>query len=165
MGEHPTHVVTTPDGRQAWVTNYGDDSVTIINTRTGMSQDTVAVKDGPHGMRFGSDGGTAYVALLDAGKPAIIDTTTLQVRRADIGPQPVQVAPTQDGAFVYVTLAGESAVAKVDPRTRRVTAEISVPSPPAQALETPDGRSLLVANQGTDEAPGNTVSRNRHHVR
>lgn len=159
VGEHPTHVVTTPDGRQAWVTNYGDDSVTIINTRTGMSQDTVAVGDGPHGMRFSSDGGTAYVALLDAGKLAIIDTTTLQVRRADVGPQPVQVAPTQDGAFVYVTLAGKSAVAKVDPRTRRVTAEISVPSPPAQALVTPDGRSLLVANQGTDEAPGNTVSR------
>jgi YVTN family beta-propeller protein len=159
VGSHPAHVVVTPNGRQAWVTNYGDDSIAIINTKTGTGQGSLKVGDGPHGMRFSPDGRTAYAALLDAGKLAIIDTDTLKVRHVDVGPQPVQVAPTLDGDFVYVTLAGKNAVAKVDTQRKRVTAEILVPSSPAQALVTPDGRWLLVANQGTEEEPGNTVSR------
>ncbi len=42
---------------------------------------TIAVGEGPHGVRFSADGGRAHVAVARAGRVVVIDTGTRQVVR------------------------------------------------------------------------------------
>jgi len=49
-------------------------------------------------------------------------------------------------------------VALIDPATRKVVGRIGVGTVPIQLYATPDGKTLFVANQGTRQKPGTTVS-------
>ncbi len=51
VGKEPAHVVLTPDGKSAYVTNEGSNSVTGINTATMKVIATIPVGNGPHGLR------------------------------------------------------------------------------------------------------------------
>lgn len=68
------------------------------------------------------------------------------------------MAFAHDGATLYVTLNGEDAIAVVDLATKKVTGKVAVGDGPVQIYVTPDASLILVANQGTKEAPGTTLS-------
>jgi YVTN family beta-propeller protein len=59
---------------------------------------------------------------------------------------------------VYASVNGENAVAKVDVAKRKLVGKVAVGVGPIQVYVSPDGRYLLVANQGTEESPSTTVS-------
>ncbi|MDO9216321.1 MAG: cytochrome D1 domain-containing protein [Lacisediminimonas sp.] len=159
VGLHPAHVVLTPDGRFAYITNAGGDSVTVIDAAARSVVATIAVGKFPHGMRFSPDGRQAYVANLKGGSVSVIDVATRkEIAQIPVGKGPAQVGFTPDGLLAFVSLSEERAVAVIDPATRKVTRKISVGTVPIQLYATPDSRTLLVANQGTRSKPGNTVS-------
>jgi DNA-binding beta-propeller fold protein YncE len=54
-----------------------------------------------------------------------------------------------NGKYLYATLNGEGAVAKIDPRRRRVVDKVSTGSGPRSMAVAPDGRSLFVVNSST----------------
>ncbi|WP_339097939.1 YncE family protein (plasmid) [Deinococcus sp. VB343] len=60
--------------------------------------------------------------------------------------------------MAYVTLRDENAVARIDVATRKVLGKVAVGPGPIQLTVTPDNRFVLVANQGTPERPGTTLS-------
>jgi YVTN family beta-propeller protein len=70
----------------------------------------------------------------------------------------VQVAFAPDGRLAYVSLNGEDAVGKIDVRSRKLAGKVKAGDGPVQLVVTPDGRRLLVANQGTEARPGKTLS-------
>jgi YVTN family beta-propeller protein len=70
----------------------------------------------------------------------------------------VQVGFSPDGNFVYFSLNGENALGKVEVATRTLVGKVSVGNGPIQVFVTPDNKYVLVANQGTEENPGTTVS-------
>ena len=43
VGKTPARVAITPDGKHAYVTNYGDGTVSVITTATGVVSDTITV--------------------------------------------------------------------------------------------------------------------------
>ena len=47
VGKVPDGVEITPDGKQAYVTNYGDHTVSVITTATGKVAATIAVGSAP----------------------------------------------------------------------------------------------------------------------
>jgi hypothetical protein len=49
----------------------------------------------------------------------------------------------------------------IDPVTRKLFEKMAVGRNSVQVYATPDGKSVYVANQGTDKRPNNTVSGNR----
>lgn len=57
-----------------------------------------------------------------------------------------------------MSLSGSSAVVKVDLAAQKVTGSTQVPAPPVQLYLSADGTRLLSADQGTEGAPGSTVS-------
>ncbi len=159
VGLHPAHVALTPDGRFAYITNGGDDSVTVIDATARKFVATIPVGKFPHGLRFAPDGRHAYVANLKGGTVSVIDVAShKETAQIPVGKGPAQVGFTPDGSKAFVSLSEEKAVAVIDPPTQKVTRKISVGSVPIQLFATPDSRTLLVANQGSRGKPGNTVS-------
>ncbi|EKD97370.1 MAG: hypothetical protein ACD_23C00962G0002 [uncultured bacterium] len=159
VGSHPAHVVVSPDGRFAYISNGGDNTVSVIDTSARSLVATIPVGQFPHGLRIGPDGKEVYVANLKGGTVSVIDTASQkEVAQVPAGKGPAQVGFTPDGHFVFVSLSEENAVAVIDPATRKVVRKVTVGTVPIQLYVTPDSRMLLVANQGTREKPGKTVS-------
>ncbi len=159
VGMHPAHVVLSPDGRFAYVTNGGDNTVSVVDASTRRLVATIAVGKYPHGIRISPDGKQAYVANLKGGTVSVIDTASQkEVAQIPAGRGPAQVGFTADGRLAFVSLSEENAVAVIDPATRKVVRKIAVGTVPIQLYATPDSRTLLVANQGTRKQPGKTVS-------
>jgi len=159
VGMHPAHVVLTPDGRFAYVTNGGENTVSVVDTAAQRVVATIAVGAYPHGVRISPDGRQAYVANLKGGTVSVIDTETRkEVAQIAAGKGPAQVGFTPDGRLAFVSLSEENSVAVIDPAARKVVRKLPVGTVPIQMYATPDSRTLVVANQGTRKRPGKTVS-------
>lgn len=159
VGKHPAHVVLTPDGRFAYVNNAGEDTVSVVDVEARKVVATIPVGASPHGLRFSPDGKEAYVANLGGGTVSVIDTRERkEVARIPVGKGPAQTGFAPDGRLAFVSLSQENKVALIDPAARRVLKTIAVGTVPIQVYATPDSKTLLVANQGTKQKPGKTVS-------
>ena len=159
VGMHPAHVVVAPDGRYAYVTNGGENTVSVVDTAALRIVATIPVGASPHGIRISPDGKQAWVANLKGGTVSVIDIPTRkQITRIAVGKGPAQVGFTPDGRLGFVSLSEENRVAVIDPATRKAIRKVSVGTVPIQLYATPDSRLLLVANQGTRDKPGSSVS-------
>ena len=159
VGLHPAHVVMTPDGRFAYVTNGGDNTVSVIDALAQRVVATIQVGKFPHGIRVSPDGKQAYIANLKGGTVSVVDIASQkEIAQIPVGKGPAQVGFTENGRLAFVSLSEESAVAVIDPATRKVLRKIPVGATPIQLFATRDSRILLVANQGSRKKPGKTVS-------
>lgn len=159
VGTHPAHVVADPQGRRAFLTNAGDNTVSVVDIAQRTVIKTIGTGRYPHGLRMSPDGREVYVANVQDGSLSVIDADALaEVARIPVGKAPVQVGFTPDGGRVYVSLRDEDRVAVVDTAKRATIGTIGVGPKPIQVHATPDGRFVYVANQGTDAEPADTVS-------
>jgi YVTN family beta-propeller protein len=159
VGSHPAHVVSDREGRFAFVTNAGGDSVSVVDLEARESVTTIATGEYPHGLRLSPDGRELYVANVLDGSVSVIDVAAREeVARLPVGQAPVQVGFTPDGARVFVSLRDENQVAVIDTASREVIARIEVGRLPIQVHATADGRYMLVANEGSEAEPDNRVS-------
>ena len=158
VAQHPAHVVPSPDGKRAFVTDAATNAVVVVDLQTRAVVGRVSVGSYPHGLRLSPDGRTLAVANMKDGTVSIIDATSLTERsRIAVGRKPVQVGFTPDGRQLLVSLNGEDRLAIVDVATGRVTQKVRVGRGPIQVFATRDQRSALVANQGTQQRPDNRV--------
>ncbi len=74
VGNDPRCVVVMPDQSYAYVTNYGDDTVSVINLSTYQVTDTITVGDGPYGISVTPSGALVYVVNQLDGTVSVIDT-------------------------------------------------------------------------------------------
>lgn len=159
VGMHPAHVVLAQDGRHAYVTNGGDDTISVVDTSAQRVVETIPVGASPHGIRLSPDGKQAWVANLKGGTVSVLDLQTRkQIAQITVGKGPAQVGFTPDGRLGFVSLSEENQVAAIDPASRKVIRRVNVGTVPIQIYATPDSRLLLVANQGTRAKPGTSVS-------
>lgn len=159
VGAHPAHVVVDRSGERAFITNAGDNTVSVVALATRTMIATIGTGRYPHGLRMSPDGREVYVANVEDGTLSVIDASGLtELARIPVGMTPVQVGFTPDGSRVYVSLRDENRVAVVDTATRSMIGTIEVGRNPIQVYATPDGRSVYVANQGSDAEPADTVS-------
>ncbi len=158
IGSHPAHVVTDREGKRAFASNAGDDTISVVDLAT-HAVTPIPAGDYPHGLRLSPDGRHLLVANVEGNDVSLFDTDTLtEAARIPVGAAPVQVALLPDGSRAYVSLRDEDAVAVIDLAAREVTARIPVGDGPIQLYATPDGGKVFVANQGTETAPSDEVS-------
>jgi YVTN family beta-propeller protein len=147
-------IVASPDGGRLILSNYGDDSVSVIPVGTWAEVNTVTGIDEPFAIAV-SDPRYAYVSRVAPAYDAIvvIDLETNSVVRSlpvDLTVTDLVVSP--DGRHVYVSRTGATGadVAVVDTATGRVES-IDIAASPGTSTEcvriTPDGRRLYVAVQ------------------
>jgi YVTN family beta-propeller protein len=116
------------DGR-AYVSNFGNDTVSVVDTATQSIVDTVAVGDGPQGITVNSAGTAVYVVNQNARTVSVIDTSTDTVSATvTIGGTGT---PSYDilnpaGTHLYVTDqgAGTSLVYDIDTATNAVVGTV-----------------------------------------
>jgi YVTN family beta-propeller protein len=159
VGAHPAHVIADQIGARAFVTNAGENTVSVVDLATRKLVATIGTGRYPHGLRMSPDGREVYVANVQDGTVSVIDAIGLtELARIPVGATPVQVGFTPDGSRVYVSLRDENRVGVIDTGTRSLTGTVEVGRNPIQVHATPDGRVVYVANQGSDAEPADTVS-------
>jgi YVTN family beta-propeller protein len=157
VGNFPSGVAVTPDGKHVYVTNSGGPgSVSVIETASNMVVATIAFPVGlPSAVAITPDGKHAYVANFTSNTVSVIDTATNMVVGTPIpvGMTPFGVAVTPDGTQAYVTnlgLLGVSTVSVIATASNSVVATVAVGTNPAGVAVTPNGKHAYVANGGSN---------------
>jgi YVTN family beta-propeller protein len=139
----------------AYITNYADGTVSVIDTATNTVTATVPVGIQPYGVGINPNGTKVYVAnsgeLTNDGDHtvSIIDTSNNTVTATvNVGKYPKGVVVSPDGTKVYVTDA--DGVSVIDTATNTVTAIVHV-SGLAGITVTPDGTKVYAANWASND--------------
>lgn len=150
-------IATSPDGTWLLVTNYGRDSVSVIDTDTCRVVETVADLDEPFAIAMGSSDterayvstvSTAYdsIGVIDVPTGTVVATHPLVLSVGDLAVSP-------DGRYVYTSRngAGVADVAALDTTTGRIEA-LEVATTPGTTTEcvrvSPHGGRLYVGING-----------------
>jgi YVTN family beta-propeller protein len=156
VGEQPFGIVGSPDGKWVYVTNYGSDSVTVINTDWNMPYFTVGVGDGPIGVAISNDGRRLYVANYLGDSVSIIDipsnlTTPTLIATIPFpnDSRPDNVALSADGSVLYVARWHDFKVSAVDLSTPnyQIAQTLDVGEAPSAFAVSLDGSRVYVANE------------------
>ena len=145
VGAAPSHAIITPNGAEVYVSNNGDNTVSVISTTTNTVTHTVPVGSSPDALAVAPDGLKVYVGQHGGGV-SVIDTATKNVTSINTLGGPVRdLAITPNGSKVY--LAMESAGLRViDTATNNVT-NVSGFVCPEGVRVTPDGVTVYVNYQ------------------
>src|SRR5664279_1441623 len=139
--------VAAAAGPKAYVGNFKDSTVSVVDTGGGVVIKTIAVAAGPHGMAISPDGRFVFVSGEGSGSMSVIDTgSDTVIRTVEVGPTPHGVAMLPDGRTILVGVYGADRVAFVDTASGRVVATVPVAKPHTIAVR-PDGKVAYVASQ------------------
>jgi YVTN family beta-propeller protein len=148
-----------------YVTNQGDNSVSVIDTRMQSVIATVAVGQAPFGVAVSPDGRRVYVANFTSNSVSVIDGSTLRVTATiAVGAGPIGVAVTPDGRLAFVTnnfAFPFSSYSIIDTSTNQVTATRGLSgcsrwsscgqTGPEGIAASPDGTRLYIAQSLTGD--------------
>lgn len=148
-GPCPTSSLTNvpPQIANAYITNAGSNTVSVLNTSSNSVTATIPVGPNPVSVAVSPSGSRAYVTNAGSNSVSVIDTSALTViQNVTVGGNPVSVAITPDGSQVYVANARSNSVSVINTSTNTVSATIPVGFIPLKVAVTPDGTSVYVAN-------------------
>jgi YVTN family beta-propeller protein len=134
-------------GPKAYVGNFTDSTVSVIDTSSGNTVATIPVATGPHGMAISRDGSTVYVAGDKSSSLNVIDAASDRViKTVEVGKKPNGITLTSDGKLLLVTVYGEDRIALVDTASNDVVGSIPVPKPHTVSVE-PNGHLAYATSQ------------------
>jgi YVTN family beta-propeller protein len=159
VGNHPAHIVFTSDQKYVLVTNNEDNNISVIDAKTYQLVQTISTGKGPHGFRVAADSKFAYIANMGEDTVSVIDLTAMkESRKIKVGGAPVTTGVTSDGKLLVVTLNAENAATIVELASDKVE-KIAVGEGPAQVYIQSDDKIAIVANQGTEKKPSNSITK------
>jgi YVTN family beta-propeller protein len=138
------NLAMTADGRQVWLTHKDVGKVTVVNAQTFAIEGVIETGPVTNHVNFaGLGGGTrvggaaagdyAYVTVGGENAVKVYTRERRLVTTIPVGAVPHGIWPSGDGSRIYVGLQQGDAVAVIDTRTNRKTAEIPIGQSP-QAL-------------------------------
>ncbi|GAB4454831.1 MAG: alkaline phosphatase family protein [Armatimonadaceae bacterium] len=144
VGVAPFDVVLMPDGKSAWVSNWGGRKPKE-GEKTAPSGGTETLVD----ERGVANSGTLSLVNLETG---------VEIAQVAVGLHPSDLVLSRDGKTLYVANANDDTVSIVDTASRKVTQTLIVkPNPklpfgsmPNALALTPDGKTLYVACGGNN---------------
>ncbi|MGZ6250510.1 MAG: beta-propeller fold lactonase family protein [Candidatus Chromulinivorax sp.] len=154
--DNPQLIVFTPNGAKAYVINYNDLKVDVVDvatgTVTGSVDDSFSSFDYPQGIAITPDGATLYVSNNYMDEVDIIDTTTDTMTSKVYDPEnlidyPIALAISPDGSTLYsLNQDGHKNIIIIDTATNTVIGSIdgSIFVDPLQIAITPDGQKAYI---------------------
>ena len=135
---------------KAYVGNFKDNTVSVIDTGRAAVTSVIPVAAGPHGMVLSPDGRTLYVSGDGSSQVSVIDTASDRVvRTLEVGRNPHGLNLSRDGRRLFVAVYGEDRVAVIDAASGQPLASVAVAKPHTIAV-LPGGDRAYV----TSQAPG-----------
>jgi YVTN family beta-propeller protein len=124
----------SPDGKEIWVANAGDGTVSIIDVASKQVTQTLAADvSGANRLKFTPDGKLALISTLRGPDVTVIDTGTRKtVRRISVGHGAAGIVMQPDGARAFVACSPDGYVAVINLSSLEVAGRI-------QAGHDPDG--------------------------
>jgi YVTN family beta-propeller protein len=147
----------TPDGRSAWITSTGTNTIAILDMTNNAVVGSIPIAAGPpQFVTFTPDGRFAYVSVYDevrgSGNAIVkIDTATRAVVAtipADKFPYAIAVSP--NGQKLFVPNHDVNLVTVVDTKTNAIIQKIPVKPNPHSVAFSVDGRRAYVANHASN---------------
>jgi YVTN family beta-propeller protein len=133
----------------AYVTNFGSNTISVIDTASNIVTATVAAGGSPNGVAVSPDGTRVYVTNQAAGTVSVIDTASNSaIATVAVGAFPIRVAVHPAGTRVYVTNENAGTVSVIDTASNTVTATVSVGGDAYGVAINPAGTRLYVGSIG-----------------
>ena len=153
VGYRPYASALSPDGKTLAVSNWGSESVSLLNAADLTQQARVTVGNHPNELVWGRDGrlfvanaGSNTVSVIEGG--TVIETIKTSLDPLDpIGSTPDALALSPDGKRLYVANADNNDVAVVDTsdaKESRVLGFLPTGWYPSALTVSPDGRTLYI---------------------
>ncbi|MFQ5863347.1 MAG: hypothetical protein ACE5IC_09545 [Candidatus Brocadiales bacterium] len=168
VGLNPEHFNISPDSRLAYIGNIEGGTVSAVDLITFKEVARIEGFAEPHGVTFSPDGSKAYIANFGAHEVGVVDTKTHRlIKRIAVGGDfkvaalnpdrylteikgVANVTLTPDGRYAYAADGDSGMVAVIDTSTDSVVTNIMVGTEPWRAYSSPDGRLMLVPNNGDE---------------
>ena len=119
VGKGPEGIDISPDGREVWVANSGDGTVSIIDTGTKKVKQTINVgTKHSNRVKFTPDGKLALISDLGSGDLVVMDVAARkEAKRLHLGSSTEGILIVPDGSKAFVAVSGDNKVAVVDLKT------------------------------------------------
>lgn len=117
----------SPDGKQFWVANAGDGTVSVIDVAAKKVVQTLNV-DAKHSnrLKFTPDGKQVLISDIGTGDLIVIDTNShKQIKRLHLGKSTEGILIVPDGSRAYIAVSGDNKVAIIDLKTLTQKGEIA----------------------------------------
>ncbi len=122
----------SPDGKEIWVANAQDGTVSIIDVASKQVAQTLAADvRGANRLKFTLDGKLALVAMLGSPNLTVIDTATRKaVKQIPVGHGAAGILMQPDGSRAFVACSPDGYVAVIDLHSLEVTGHIQIGNDP-----------------------------------
>ncbi len=148
LGGEPALVAVRHDGRQAFVADRLDRSLTALDLTAGRLVTRLPLNTRPEALGFKPDGGELFVSGGDTGTVLIVSAYRDEVDQPLLaGAEPRDLAFSSDNRMLYVANSGANTVSAVDIEQRRTVAAVPVGEEPRRVVLTPDHQYVLVLNR------------------
>ncbi len=152
VGRRPHQVAVSPDGRRAYVSDFGDsrNTISVIDLEVMARERTIDPKPqyGPHGLVVSRDGTRLFCTTERSRTVSVIDLKTDSVTDAFFTDELLthQLAVTPDERYILATNGKGNNVSVIDLRKRELVKSIYT-GKGAEGIDiTPDGRQAWVCN-------------------
>lgn len=115
----------SPDGRELWVANAQDQTISVIDVARRAVVQTLPSTKSANRLKFTNDGRYVLVSDLGGNELLVLDATTrAEFKRIALTGNSEGILLDPDGVHAYTTLNSRDAVAVLDLRTMSVVSEI-----------------------------------------
>ena len=148
LGTGINHSISKVPGRdEAWVTDYGDDRVAVIDTKHGTLLQTIPVGLGPVHVAFDAHGTRAWITDYTSSEVSVIDVATRKViKTVQVGLFPHGLALSPDGRQVWVACANAGTITVLDAKTSAVIDQVPAGIGPHAVAFAPDGQTVYMTD-------------------
>lgn len=135
----------------AVISNFGDDTITLLDAKSGTISAPVPVSDGPWGVAIHPHGGEVWVTNRKGNRVSVLDAATGGiVAEIPTSGLPLGIAFAPDGARAYVASYEDDRIDVIDTATRALLAHVPVGRGPSGIAFDPAGKAIYVANYADD---------------
>lgn len=146
VGNTPYWSAVSRDGTFLYVCNWGDNTVSAINTETHTLITRITVEKNPWGVTFSPDGTYAYVGNQNSNSLSIIQTAThARTKNIKIDQTPTMIAVSPNGKWIYICNYTSNTILILDGKTHAEYKRISIPDSPWGVIFSQDSSRAYVS--------------------
>lgn len=150
VGSSPESISITPDGKLAYVSNYRDNSISVIDIMTNRLINTILVQEGPYSVAIAPDGNRIYVVNSLSNTVSVIDTrANIAIHTIEVGISPLAAIVSSDGKYLYVVNNGSDSISIIETCHNTLERTIAVGVSPLGIAKLSNSQFLFVANEGS----------------
>lgn len=153
VGAGPAIIIATPDGKKTYTANWGDNTVSAVDTRT-HAVTNIEMPSRPYIIAMAPDGKFVYAGLY-GNQIDVIDTATDTVERTmptDLLPASLFVSPDGEILYVATTATTPGRIWAISTATgEMIHSPIDIGMAPGWITMSPDGTKIFALNFYSDD--------------